>query len=207
MFDDIIAPDENVVLKSIASTLPDLQSWHASLTTRLEQVLSKHSEVFQYNYGRLNGIVPERTTHFSHAYPKKATNLDTDHHHLSFDTEILTRWIPRDVLKLFVPVLYFQDLQKERRAEALTAKSVPTAQELHLCASLRGKGYWKRDGTWLCTTRNLKLEFDQYGPRYFFTYNDWIAWESNIQAQINAAKLAEDWSLVRTLREVKASSK
>lgn len=153
-------------------------------------------------------MVPEKVSLFSTAYPKKATNMDTDHHYINFDTEILTRWISRDVLKIIVPILYFQDLQKQKKAEALFAKSVPTAQELQLCLSLKGFGYWKRNGSWHCTIRKINPEAntDEYGPKLFSSYNAWIAWDSHIQNEINEAKARDDWALAHKLRTVKRGS-
>ncbi|ODV67918.1 hypothetical protein HYPBUDRAFT_152650 [Hyphopichia burtonii NRRL Y-1933] len=175
----------------------------------MEDFLSKDSEVFQYNYGRVNGICPERVSSFSSSFPKKSTNLDTDHHHLSFDMEILTRWIPRDFLKMLVPILYFQDIQKknfEKKADTLSAKAVPTAQELNLCHKLRGHGYWKRNGFWYCTTKDLDLNYrDEYGPKFFSSYNSFVAWESQIQSKIYEAKLEENWDMVLKLRQAKKS--
>lgn len=206
MFDDIISRDENVILKALENDDSALLSWHSTFYTKLEDFLSKDSETFQYNYGRINGTVPERATNFLNAYPKKATNLDTDYHHYTFDME-MTRWISRDTLKIFVPILYFQDLQKKKKAEALFAKSVPTSQELELCNSLRGTGYYKRNGSWHCTTVKLALDSkDDYGPNIFQTYNEWIAWESKIQSQIHEAKLQEDWTTVLKLRKLKSST-
>lgn len=208
MFDDLISRDENVILKSLDTNDSSLKSWHSIFSFRLADLFSKDSDTFQYNYGRVNGMVPEKVSHFSIAYPKKATNMDTDHHYINFDTEILTRWISRDVLKIFVPVLYFQDLQKQRKAEALYAKSVPTVQELDLCVSLKGFGYWKRNGTWHCTTKKIRPETnsDEYGPKFFYSYNAWIAWDSHIQHQINEAKAGDDWALAQKLRTIKRGS-
>lgn len=202
MFDDTIARDENIMVLAL-SAAPDILGLRLILSAKLHEALSTDSDVFRYQYGRLNGMVPEKPSSFSLFYPRKATNLDTDHHHVHFDVDILTRWISRDVLRFLVPVLYFQDLQSERRelrASSLTAKPVPTTEELRLCSKLRGKGYWNRKGTWFCTTKNVVGTQDHLGPMCFSSYNEWVKWESKVSEMIVEAKLNDDTVLVQKLR-------
>lgn len=205
MFEDTIPRDEDVMALALKHS-EDIFNLRPVLSSTLEDTLSKDSDIFRYNYGRLNNMVPERSAYFSLVFPRKASNLDTDLHHLNFDVDILTRWISRDVLKFFVPILYFQDMQMARlelRAAALTAKPVPTAQELHLCSKLKGAGYWNRKGTWFCSTKNALELHDEFGPRCFRSYNEWVAWELKIAAGINEAKLAEDVERVNKLRQAR----
>lgn len=202
MFDETIARDENVMVLALKSS-PDFFGLRQVFMSKLDEALSKDSDVFRYQYGRLNGMVPEKPSSFSLVFPRKATNLDTDHHHVHFDVDILTRWISRDVLRFLVPVLYFQDLQSERRelrASALTAKPVPTTEELRLCSRLKGKGYWNRKGTWFCTTKKVTAAQDELGPMCFSSYNDWVKWESNVASMIDEAKQRDDNDLVQKLR-------
>lgn len=202
MFDDTIARDENVMCLALESS-PDLLNLRLVLASKLDEALSKDSDVFRYQYGRLNGMVPEKPSSFSLIFPRKATNLDTDHHHVHFDVDILTRWISRDVLRFLVPVLYFQDLQSERRelrASTLTAKPVPTTEELRLCSRLRGRGYWNRKGIWFCTTKKVGGAHDELGPVCFSSYNEWVKWESKVEGMITEAKLRDDSDLVQKLR-------
>ena len=202
MFDDTIPRDENVMLLALAKS-DDFLGLRPILYAKLDETLSKDSDVFRYNYGRLNGMVPEKPFSFSLVFPRKATNLDTDHHHVHFDVDILTRWISRDVLRFLVPVLYFQDFQQERRelrASTLTAKPVPTTEELRLCLRLKGKGYWNRKGTWFCTTKEVSECEDDMGPKCFRSYNDWVKWESGVDKKIAEAKQNDDLELVQKLR-------
>lgn len=205
MFEDTIAQDENVMALALSQS-DDIFGLRPVVYSTLENTLSKDSDVFRYNYGRLNGMVPERPAFFSLVYPRKATNLDTDQHHLNFDVDILTRWIPRDILKFLVPVLYFQDMQLQRletRAAALTAKLVPTSQELLICSKLKGAGYWNRKGNWFCTTKNVSQLHDEYGPKCFRSYNEWAAWEHKIALEISEASLADDIDTVKKLRNAR----
>lgn len=202
MFEDTIPHDENVIAVALTES-EDVFGLRPVVTSTLELTLSKDSDVFRYNYGRVNGMVPEGASHFSLVYPRKATNLDTDFHHLSFDVDLLTRWISRDVLKFLVPILYFQDMQMERlekRAAALTAKPVPTAQELLVCANLKGAGFWTRKGDWFCTTKKLTKKSDEFGPKFFSSYNEWVAWDLKITADINAARQVDDVDTLSKLR-------
>lgn len=205
MFEDIIPLDENFMTTALGHS-EDIFNLRPLVTSTLEHTLSKDSDTFRYNYGRLNGMVPERSSYFSLVYPRKATNLDTDYHHLTFDADILTRWISRDVLKFLVPILYFQDMQWERmekRATALTAKPVPTTQELELCRRLKGAGYWNRKGTWFCTTKNVSNLHDEFGPTCFAAYSEWVAWENKIAYRIDEARHADDGEMVRKLRQTR----
>lgn len=205
MFEDTIPRDEDLMASALLHS-EDIFNLRPMITSALEQTLSKDSDVFRYNYGRFNGMVPERSAYFSLAYPKKATNLDTDFHHLSFDVDILTRWISRDILKLLVPILHFQDMQSERmekRATAITAKPVPTTQELQLCSKLRGAGYWNRKGNWFCTTKNVSKLHDEFGPTCFAAYSEWVAWEMKIASGINEARNSNDGEMVRRLRQAR----
>ncbi|SGZ48637.1 CIC11C00000000995 [Sungouiella intermedia] len=205
MFEDTIPHDENVMTTALGNS-EDIFNLRPVVASTLEQTLSKDSDVFRYNYGRLNGMVPERSAYFSLVYPKKATNLDTDFHHLSFDVDILTRWISRDVLKFLVPILHFQDMQLERmekRAAALTAKPVPTTQELQLCSKLKGAGYWSRKGNWFCTTKNVSKLHDEFGPKCFNSYSEWAAWEQKITSGINDARNADDRDMLQKLRQAR----
>lgn len=208
MFEDTIPWDENVIY--IASRKASVAAYYAGIQSfvkvGLEDYLSKDSDLTRYNYSRLNGMVPEVPSFFSSVYPRKASNLDTDLHHLSFDVHVLTRWIPRDVLRFFVPVLYFQDLQNERmdkRAAALTAKPVPTVTELQACSRLRGRGFWTRKGEWICSRHELGNKRDTRGKVYFDTYDEFIVWEQNIDRQICSARQAGDYEMATSLRASK----
>ncbi|ABN66079.2 predicted protein [Scheffersomyces stipitis CBS 6054] len=227
MFDDQITQDENYLVKTLHDQHPDnghviiestLESLSKNVGNALDDFLSKDSSTFRYNYGRLNGMVPEKSTYFHNQFPRKSTNLDSEYHHTSLDADILSRWIPRSILKIFVPILYFQDLQKEQAQKRLsrkreldmeyhmTARPVPTLEELNLCASFRGKGVWDRNGTWFCTSQDVSstpYKQDEFGPKIFKSYNSWITWESNIQNRIEEAKRSEDWDLVKSLRRAK----
>lgn len=203
MFEDTIARDENLMALALGQS-EDIFGLRPVFSSTLERTLSKDSDVFRYNYCRLNGMVPERSACFSLFYPRKATNLDTDLHHLNFDVDILTRWISRDFMKFLVPILYFQDMQMERlekRAAALTAKPVPTSQELQLCSKLKGVGYWSRKGDWFCTTKNISKLQDEYGPMCFSSYSEWAAWEQKITAGINDARMVDDVDTMNKLRQ------
>lgn len=212
MFEDCINQDENLI--SIANrlekaALPLTLEPPAFLQNAIEDLFSKDSDTVRYNYSRLNGMVPEKPSYFSSDYPRKSTNLDTDFHHYNFDVDILTRWISRDVLRIFVPIIYFQDARKQRmekRAAALTAKPVPTLAELDVCAKLRGKGYWNRKGEWFCTTRDVSERSDQLGPKFFATYNDWARWDARLDEAIKDAKWRGDCETLRSLRRARSSA-
>lgn len=204
MFEDTILLEDNIIHKALGN-IGDIFELRPVFCATLDQTLSKDSDVFRYNYSRLNGMVPERPAYFSLAYPRKSTNLDTDFHQ-SLDMEGLTRWISRDILKFLVPIVYFQELQKERmekRASALSAKPVPTSEELRLCHKLRGKGYWNRRGVWLCTTKSVSLLQDEQGPHYFGSYSEWMSWETSIENKIREARLGDDSETVQALRKAR----
>lgn len=205
MFEDTILKEDNVILKSLGNS-EDYFNLRPILFDKLDQALSKDSDVFRYNFSRLNGMVPERPAQFSAEFPRKSSNLDTDLHHMSFDVDILTRWISRDTLKIFLPVIYFQDLHKERtekRAAALTAKPVPTTEELVLCSKLRGKGYWNRRGVWFCTTKNVSQLQDEHGKKCFGSYGEWMIWDTGIEDGISEARLRDDGEAVKMLRQAR----
>lgn len=205
MFEDLIPPDEDFMTTALRHS-EDIFNLQPLVTSTLEHTFSKDSDAFRYNYGRLNGKVPERFSYFSLVYPRRATNLDTDYHHLTSDADTLSRWISHDVLKFLVPILYFQDMQWERmekRATALTAKPVPTTQELKFCSKLKGAGYWNRKGIWFCTTKNVSSLHDEFGPTCFAAYSEWVAWENKIAFRIDEARNANDDGMVHKLRQAR----
>lgn len=209
MFEDSINREENLIALALGEVSFDASTAPEFIRGAIEDYLSKDSDTIRYNYSRLNGMVPEKTSTFSWDYPKKSTNLDTDFHHYNFDVDILTRWISRDVLRMFVPVIYFQDCRKERmekRAAALTAKPVPTLAELNVCAQLRGKGFWNRKGEWFCTTRDISQQCDQHGPKSFSTYNEWARWDAKLDDKIREARWSGDSDTLRELRLARNSA-
>jgi len=228
MFDDLISRDENYIVKSLHGDATShaidqqlLESSFVSLTRNLgytiDEIFSKDSKNFRYSYGRLNGMVPEKSAYFHTQFPRKSTNLDSEYHTSGLDADFVSRWIPRSVLKVFVPILYFQDLKKNEEKKRskkqdfeieyhMTARPVPTIEELHLCQTFNGRGVWDRNGTWFCTSQDVSstpYKKDKYGPQVFRTYNSWISWELKIQNMIEDAKLKEDWDTVKALRTAK----
>lgn len=206
MFEDTIPRDENIIC--LASRQAPLSPWiHHFFELNLDDFLSKDSDLTRYNYSRLNGMVPENPSFFSSAYPRKSSTLDTDLHHLHFDVHFLTRWFPRDVLRLFIPVLYFQDLQNERmekRAAKLSGNPVPTVTELQTCAKLRGHGFWTRKGVWRCSRQNLADLLDEHGKRFFSSYDEFIVWEAKLDEKISHAKHVGDYETLRQLRTARS---
>ncbi|KAK6200182.1 uncharacterized protein RJT21DRAFT_121076 [Scheffersomyces amazonensis] len=227
MFDDLITRDENFYIQQLNNLHQGEVDYNGTLdqvseTVRhtAENFFSKDSESFQLMHGRSGtNTVVDRSSYFHTQFPRKSTNLDSDYHYVRLDSEVLTRWIPRDILKIFIPVLYFEDLRREEEMKRLSKKNgfqylmiarpVPTMEELSRCASLKGKGLWDRGGTWLCTSSSTPItsETDEYGPKTFESYNSWITWNHDINAKIDEAKNVEDWDTVKKLRDVKNVSR
>ncbi|KAK6463096.1 hypothetical protein DFJ63DRAFT_103653 [Scheffersomyces coipomensis] len=218
MFDDQITRDENYFIQNLEHShenqldyIGSINHVSGSLKHTADDYLSKDSEVFKLMYGRANG--PDRSTSFYTQFPRKSTNLDSEYHQVNLDSDILSRWIPRSVLKVFIPVLYFEDMRREAEMKRLSRKNgmeylmiarpVPTMAELASCANLKGKGLWDRSGTWFCTSQKTQPEPDEYGPKSFSSFNSWITWDHNINLKIEEAKHNEQWDDVKKLREIK----
>ncbi|KAG7193146.1 uncharacterized protein KQ657_000900 [Scheffersomyces spartinae] len=196
IFDDSIPEEENVVRRRVHFSETLARQITDTFLNAMEEWFSKNSEQL-----RISRIVPERPNFFHSQFPRKSSNLDTEYHYSHFDAGTLARFFPELVLRIIVPALYLHDM-KRKKLHLLT-KGVPTMEELSKCQSLEGVGFWNRSGTWFCTRgydqAKLRLT-DEFGPRYFTSYNEWLNWDREIAREIYDAKENSDWDTVKLLR-------
>ncbi|AOA61881.1 Hypothetical protein PP7435_CHR2-1017 [Komagataella phaffii CBS 7435] len=127
---------------------------------------SKDSETF-YDVWRINGDVPERSNTFYSQFPRKPSNLDTEHHYeyVHLNHYYIGRWLPDWVLTLLFPM---------NSGVKLTGKGVPTRNECVKCQSLNGRLTWDKSGNWSCVDDT----FVNNGE-FFESYREFLRWRGN----------------------------
>lgn len=216
MFEDMIYREDNIVLQTIRHPLYQKmmedarREYYKRSKGVLEGFLSKDSGSIEL---KKSGIISQRPSYFHAEFPKKATSLDTEEHYASVPNEFVVRWIPRDMAKLIFPALYFLDLVDELKREKskihtiITASPVPTTLEKEECKIAKGNAAWDRNGVWFCTCSNINLSSkDEFGPKFFKTYNQWLLWDHSIHQVIDTARETENFQLLEEIRKAKTSS-
>ncbi|CDK29866.1 unnamed protein product [Kuraishia capsulata CBS 1993] len=159
----------------------------------LEKYMSKDNDTFEQIW-RTGGEVPDRTNSFYTHFPKKPTNLDSEHHYTSLinmNHFYLGRWLPEIIQEYLFP---FEDLlkvpQKEHQSEIglkLSSKAVPTREECSLCEKLNGTVIYDRCGVWSCVDNEAikdQATFDitkqdSIGAKFFKSYREYASWKHN----------------------------
>lgn len=168
--------------------------------------LSKEYENF-HNIWRLDGLVPERGKRFYNEFPRVGSNWDNEHHSYSDYSFILlwfpafghglgaAGWLFPELYERKRPLQYLAKPSLEETPKAnlesnlkhnksksklFNANPVPTSFERGLCDDLNGKGLYNRKGRWSCylvVGEIVDLEYDEFGSKFFASYEDFLAWK------------------------------
>ncbi|WEJ94110.1 hypothetical protein PSN45_001589 [Yamadazyma tenuis] len=197
--EEAVSREDNLVLRSLCLPIDYSNTKYLAkrFETSFDDLLSKDSRSFKYLYSR-NGLIQEGPFHKE--FPKKATSLDNDQLYVDTNSDFFVRWFPRDIAKIIFPAIYFNELVQQlrnERSKTLTVEfmggSVPTSFERQLCEERNGNGVWSRRGVWFCTCQNVDLQRrDDFGPKFFNTYNEWLLWDRHLSSVEEKARLEGD---------------
>lgn len=174
MFEDLITLDDNHLMKLVSHDYDNLKNTLYVLddfiSRHAELLLSKDSPIVQYTVGGY--ISSQKSSSFYNHFPRKASNLDGEHHYLHVDYEF-GRWLPKFITDQLLP----------QKTENFTAYPVPTQEELALCHDRKGRAYWNRSGIWICFSGDVHVTLDHLGPKYFAKYEEYISWKRRVGSQ------------------------
>lgn len=169
MFEDLIPMEDNHILKlskpnyrEFSSVTLDLKWVESHAEWVLSILFSKESPIVQSIIGG-SSAGSLKSSYFYNHFPRKASNLDGEHHYIGVDLE-MGRWIPAAISEQILP----------KKLQTFTAYPVPTLEELALCKERNGRAFWTENGIWTCNCDTNRGRMAQ--GKTFDKYEEYVSW-------------------------------